>query len=106
MQLQNVFIHHVYFFLKEKDNAAHKAQLIEGLRKLSAVPAIKDFHIGVPAGTNRDVIETGYAVSWFVLFANDEDQASYQVDPVHLKFVEECAHLWEKVIVYDSIDVW
>lgn len=104
MQLKNIFIHHVYFWLKETGNTEHRAQLIEGLNKLSAVSTINQFHIGVPADTNRGVIETGYAVSWFVLFANGEDQASYQVDPIHLKFVEECSHLWSKVIVYDSID--
>ena len=104
MQLQNVFIHHVYFFLKESGNAQHQTELIEGLKKLSATPSIKDFHIGVPADTNRDVIERGYAASWFVLFANADDQAAYQVDPIHLQFVAECSHLWERVIVYDSID--
>ncbi len=104
MQLQNVFIHHVYFFLKDKGNTAHQAELIEGLHKLSAAPTIKDFHIGIPADTNRDVIERGYAASWCVLFANAEDQASYQVEPIHLKFVDECKHLWERVIVYDSVD--
>jgi hypothetical protein len=104
MQLKNVFIHHVYFFLKETGNAEHKAQLIEGLTKLSAVKTIQQFHIGLPADTNRDVIERGYSVSWFVLFANGDDQASYQVDPIHLKFVEECSHLWSRVIVYDTVD--
>jgi len=104
MELKNIFIHHVYFFLKEAGNTEHQAQLIEGLRKLSATPSIKDFHIGVPADTNRDVIAKGYAASWFALFANGDDQAAYQVDPIHLKFVEECAHLWERVIVYDSVD--
>ena len=104
MQLKNIFIHHVYFWLKETGNTEHQTQLLEGLTKLSAVETINQFHIGVPAGTNREVIETSYAVSWFVLFATAEDQASYQVDPIHLKFVEECSHLWSKVIVYDSID--
>ena len=104
MQLKNIFIHHVYFWLKEAGNTEHRALLIEGLNKLSAVTTINQFHIGIPADTNRSVIETGYAVSWFVLFANGEDQASYQVDPIHLKFVEECSHLWSKVIVYDTID--
>ena len=104
MQLKNVFIHHVYFFLKETGNEEHKALLIEGLNKLSAAASIQQFHIGVPADTNRSVIEKGYAVSWLLLFDNGEDQASYQVDPIHLKFVEECSHLWEKVIVYDPID--
>ncbi len=104
MQLKNIFIHHVYFFLKETGNEEHKAQLIEGLNKLSAAASIQQFHVGLPADTNRSVIEKGYAVSWLLLFANGEDQASYQVDPIHLKFVEECSHLWEKVIVYDTID--
>jgi hypothetical protein len=104
MQLKNIFIHHVYFWLKEAGNTEHHAQLIEGLTKLSTVKTIKQFHIGLPADTNRDVIETGYAVSWFVMFANGEDQASYQVDPIHLNFVAECSHLWSKVIVYDTVD--
>ncbi len=104
MQLSNIFIHHVYFWLKETGNTEHRALLIEGLNKLSSVKTISQFHIGVPADTNRTVIEAGYSVSWFVLFANGEDQASYQVDPIHLKFVEECSHLWSKVIVYDTVD--
>jgi hypothetical protein len=51
------------------------------------------------------VIETSYAVSWLVFFDNAADQASYQTDPIHLKFVEECSALWVKVIVYDSVDM-
>jgi len=50
------------------------------------------------------VIDTSYAISWCTFFDNDADQASYQVDPIHLKFVEECSPLWTKVIVYDSVD--
>lgn len=103
--MQSTFIHHVYFWLNNPDSAADKHALIDGLKKLSAVTTIKDFHIGQPADTSREVIERGYAISWLLQFANAEDQASYQTDPVHLKFVEECKHLWSKVIVYDSVDV-
>jgi hypothetical protein len=69
------------------------------------VKTIKSFHIGQPAPTNRDVIDRSYAASWLVLFENGTDQDSYQTDPIHLKFVEECSSLWTKVIVYDSVDV-
>lgn len=100
----NQFIHHVYFWLKHPDSKEDKAKLIAGLKKLSAVKTIKWFHIGQPAGTNRDVIDGSYSLSWCLLFANDADQASYQTDPIHLKFVEECSPLWSKVIVYDSVD--
>jgi hypothetical protein len=104
MPLQNIFIHHVYFWLKNPGSKEDREQLIEGLKKLSAVKTIKQFHIGRPADTSRGVIDNSYAVSWFLLFDNAADQDSYQVDPIHLKFVETCSHLWNKVIVYDSVD--
>lgn len=103
--IENKFIHHVYFWLKNADSREDRAKLVEGLTKLSKVTTIKTFHIGQPADTNRDVIERTYAVSWFTLFDNAADQASYQVDPIHLKFVEDYSHLWSKVIVYDSVDI-
>lgn len=103
--MQNTFLHHVFFWLNSPNSATDKQALIEGLKKLSAVSTIKNFHIGQPADTNRDVIERGYAVSWFVQFENAADQASYQTDPIHLEFVDTCKHLWSKVMVYDTVDV-
>ena len=102
---QNGFIHHVYFWLKNAENEMDKQKLIEGLTKLSVVKTIKAFHIGKPANTNREVIDSTYSISWLLLFNNKKDQDSYQVDPVHLNFVEECAHLWSKVTVYDTVDL-
>ncbi|MEJ0106844.1 MAG: Dabb family protein [Bacteroidota bacterium] len=99
------FIHHVYFWLKNPDSPEDKTKLIEGLKKLSKVKTIRTFHMGQPAPTNRDVIDRSYSVSWLLFFDNKADQDSYQADPIHLKFVEECSSLWTKVIVYDSIDL-
>jgi hypothetical protein len=104
-EMKNVFVHHVYFWLKNAGNASDKSKLVAGLKKLGTVATIRQFHIGQPAATNRNVIDTSYAVSWLVLFDSKADQDSYQTDPIHLKFVEECSSLWEKVIVYDSVDV-
>ena len=101
---KNIFVHHVYFWLKNPDSKADKDKLVEGLQKLSKVKTIKMFHIGQPAATNRDVIDRSYAISWLVLFDNKANQDSYQTDPIHLKFVEECSSLWSKVVVYDSED--
>lgn len=103
MQLQNTFIHHVFFWLKE-NNENNREQLIEGLKKLSSVSTIKQYHIGVPANTNREVIENTYNVSWMLFFESAEDQDGYQVDPIHLNFVKECSHLWNKVTVFDTIN--
>ena len=104
-QKKGMFIHHVYFWLKNSGSKEDKAKLIDGLKKLSKVKTIKQYYIGQPADTRREVIDSSYDVSWLLFFETAADQDSYQTDPVHLKFVEECSSLWKKVTVYDSIDV-
>lgn len=99
----NPFIHHVYFYLKNPSSQEDRDKLVEGLEKLAKVETIQAHYIGFPASTDREVIEKGYAVSWLCFFKNMEEEELYQKDPVHLKFIEEYGHLWEKVIVYDSI---
>ncbi len=105
MNAKNLFVHHVYFWLKNPDSKEDRDKLVDGLRKLSKASTIKDFHIGQPASTNREVIDRSYSVSWLLFFDNQKDQDIYQTDPIHLKFVEECSGLWKKVVVYDSIDL-
>lgn len=105
MPTEKVFIHHVYFWLANPESKADLDQLIAALKKLSEVPNIQQFHIGIPADTRREVIESSYQVSWCLFFANAEEEAIYQTHPLHLKFVEENKHLWKKVVVYDSVDI-
>ena len=88
---KQMFIHHVYFWLKNPGSKDDKDKLIEGLRKLSKVSTIKMFHIGRPAATNRDVIDRSYAASWLAIFDDQAGQDSYQTDPIHLKFVLLCS---------------
>ncbi|MDO6434378.1 Dabb family protein [Flavitalea sp. BT771] len=99
-----MFVHHVYFWLQHPERVEDRAALVAGLRKLSKVGTIRQHHIGVPAATDRGVIDNSYSVSWMLIFDTPEDQDSYQVDPIHLQFVKECSPLWSKVVVYDSID--
>lgn len=99
-----MFIHHVFFWLKNPDSITDRNELIAGLQLLSKAGAIQRFHIGLPAATDRAVIERGYAVSWLLEFATAADEEQYQTDPIHLHFIESCAHLWNKVVVYDSVD--
>jgi hypothetical protein len=101
---KNVFIHHVFFWLAEPENAGHKKLLVEGLKKLSKAASIKRFHIGQPAGTTRDVVDGSYSISWCLFFSSAADQDKYQVDPVHLRFIDGCRHLWKRVVVYDAVD--
>lgn len=101
---KNMFVHHVYFWLNNPSSKEDLNKLVEGLTALSKVKNLKMFHIGKPADTNREVIERGYAISWLCVFENKEEQDKYQVDPIHLKFIDNYKQLWSKVIVYDSVD--
>ena len=102
--MKNLFVHQVYFWLKNPGNADDKAKLMEGLQLLTKVKTIKSYHLGMPAGSSRDVVDGSYAISWLTIFKDKAAQDAYQVDPIHLKFVEDYSHLWTKVIVYDSIE--
>ena len=100
-----VFVHHVYFWLKEPSDAQAREALIGGLRRLRAAPDILWSHIGLPAESERGVVDDSYSVSWLVFLADRAAEERYQVDPIHLKFVEECSPLWERVVVYDTEQV-
>ena len=102
---KTVFVHHVYFWLNNPSNKEEQAQLIKGLNILSGANVINGFHIGLPADTNREVIDSSYDISWLLIFKNKEDQDIYQTHPLHLQFVADCAHLWSKVVVYDTIGI-
>lgn len=99
-------VHVAYFWLKKPDSIADRDALIAGLRTLAEVPAVKALHIGVPASTEkRDVVDNSFQVSEVMLFDSVEGQNAYQAHPIHERFVEECSHLWERVLVHDSISV-
>lgn len=97
-------IHHVFFWLKNPGSETDRDQLIAGLNALRTIEVIQQLHIGVPASTEkRDVVDNSYDVSELMFFRSVEDQKRYQDHPLHLKFVRDYAHLWQKVVVYDAI---
>jgi len=100
--MQTRFIHNVFFWLKNPDQSDEAKALEAGIRTLQQVHTVQDFHLGKPAPTDRPVIDNTYAYHLMLMFNNLEDQNTYQNDPIHLKFVDDCQHLWEKVQVYDS----
>jgi plasmid stabilization system protein ParE len=102
--IKNTFVHHVFFWLKEPSNEQACAQFEKGLQELITIPLIQSSHIGKPVESSREVVDDSFTYSYLIFFSNKEDQDTYQTHPIHLKFVEECKHLWEKVIVYDAMD--
>ncbi|RYD93021.1 MAG: Dabb family protein [Sphingobacteriales bacterium] len=102
MLLKNTFTHHVHFWLK---NRADRELLIEGLHTLAPIKHIRDYHVGVPAETFRDVVDRTYDVSLLLFFDDPEAQEAYQVDDIHEAFVHKYVHpLVERVVVQDSVN--
>lgn len=98
--------HTVFFWLKNPDSKEDRDALIAGLKTLEQIETVRGIHVGVPASTEkREVVDNSYQVSELLLFDDVEGQNAYQVHPIHQKFVEDCSHLWRKVVVYDSTAV-
>lgn len=99
-------VHHVFFWLKNPDSKEDLAKLLAGLRTLAKIETVRGAHFGVPASTEkRDVVDNSYSASEILFFDDTAGQKAYQDHPVHKKFVDDCSHLWEKVVVYDAIAV-
>lgn len=102
--MKNIFVHHVFFWLKEPKNAEARKLFENGLQGLIKVPQIQSSHIGTPVESPREVVDDSFTYSYMAFFKSKEDQTIYQTHPIHLKFIEDCQHLWEKVVVYDAMD--
>ena len=97
-------VHHVFFWLKNRESKEDLARLLEGLRTLAKIETVRGAHFGVPASTEkRDVVDNSYSASEMLFFDDLAGQKTYQDHPIHKKFVEDCSHLWERVVVYDAL---
>lgn len=103
---QKFLLHQVYFWLKNPEAEADKKELIAGLKTLASIPTVRQIHVGTLASTEkRDVVDTSWDVSELLFFDNETDQKIYQDHPIHQEFIKKCAHLWEKVVVYDTLSI-
>ena len=99
------FIHSVYFWLKNPDSQADRDAFEKSLKKfINSSKFITAKHIGMPASTNREVIDNTYTYSLILSFKNKEMQDKYQEEDVHKTFIGESQNLWKKVLIYDSIN--
>jgi hypothetical protein len=97
-----MFVHHVFFWLKEDLTEAQIQQFEAGVKSLLTIETVKIGDVAKPAGTDRPVIDRSYSYSLLTVFDNEEGHDIYQPHPVHKNFIDTCAHLWTKVVIYDS----
>ena len=97
-------VHHVFFWLKNRESKEDLARLLEGLRTLAKIETVRGAHFGVPASTEkRDVVDNSYSASEMLFFDDLAGQKTYQDHAIHKQFVADCSQLWQRVVVYDAI---
>ncbi|WP_416305522.1 Dabb family protein [Neptunicella sp. SCSIO 80796] len=97
------FIHTVFFWLHQPDKAEHCRQFEQHLSHfINHSDYVKSKHIGKKSGSEREVVDSSYDYCLIVTFNNKSEQDKYQNEPAHLTFIQNAAHLWKKVRVYDS----
>ena len=104
MSQQAGFYHTVFFWLRDGGGPNAAQQLAQGCRRhLTGIPGILHLSVGVPAGTERAVVDNSYGVALLVEFADRAAHDIYQEHPDHQRFIQECSPLWERVQIYDAV---
>jgi stress responsive alpha/beta barrel protein len=98
-----MFVHAVYFWLRNDLTRAQEEQFDAGLESLRGIEHVKHGYIGVPAETNRSVIERGYTRALVLVFDDSAAHEAYQSHPVHDRFRSECGSLYGSIRIYDSV---
>jgi hypothetical protein len=98
-----MFIHAVYFWLRDDLSRDEHRRFDAGVESLRNIEGVEHGYIGVPASTDRAVIERGYSRGLVLLFADQRAHDAYQVHPVHDRFREECGGFWSTVRIYDTV---
>lgn len=97
------FMHHVFFWLKQADDEKVRSNFRDALVKLASIETVRFMHIGVPASTDREIIDTTYTFSLLVIFDDKKGHDIYQEHPIHDEFREKYADWWTRVRIYDTI---
>lgn len=97
-----MLVHSVYFWLREDlDDSAVEA-FSQDVATLLDISTVRHGWIGRPASTRRPVIDHSYSFALTVVFDDLAGHDAYQIDPLHLTFLERQRTAWSRVVIYDS----
>lgn len=97
-----MLVHTVFFWLKRDLDSAQRAAFLAGVETLRDIPSVDTMYVGTPSETYRPIIDRTYDIGLTVLMKDLAAHDAYQVDPIHLKFVEEFSPYWERALIYDA----
>ena len=98
-----MLVHTVYFWLKPELSAAQRADFRRGVESLGGIKTVEKLYVGTPARTQkRPIIDDTYSVALTVVCRDVAAHDAYQVDPIHLAFVNAFKTFWNRVQIYDA----
>jgi len=94
---------HVVIFWTDSSNPRATDELLAGMeRYLKPIPGIRHFHAGRVIPSHREVVDQSYQVALSLRFDDAAAQDAYQVQPLHLEFMERVFKpLCRQVRIYD-----
>ena len=100
------FHHVVHFWLKPDLTAQQREDFMAGLANLGESENVSRSRVGVPAGTDRPVVDNTYDAQLLCEFQDAAAHDRYQSDDdeVHAAFIREFKTYWTKVLIYDSVE--
>src|SRR2546423_1701632 len=97
-----MFIHTVYFWMKDGFTEDARKKLIDGCYKyLKPIPTVRQLWAGKPAMTPREVVDNSYQVGLTVVLDDEAAHDIYQKHEMHLEFIAQNKEHWKRVQVYD-----
>ncbi|MBE0684544.1 MAG: Dabb family protein [Anaerolineaceae bacterium] len=93
--------HLVFFWLSDQLTDSERRCFEIELEALIKTPSVLTGYYGMPADTHRPVVDRSYSYGLTLNFSGIAEHDQYQIDPVHLAFVERNSNKWGKVLIYD-----
>ncbi len=97
-------VHSVYFWLDDLTDEEQQ-RFRDGLDALTGINLVEKGFVGVPANTDREVVDNSYDYVLVLFFEDGDDEKAYQEHPIHRQFVDDCEQYWEDLVVYDSVEM-
>ncbi len=99
----SLFVHSVYFWLKEEVTDEERASFVEILKELEQIESVQALEVAVSADTPREVVDNSYDIALFVYFNDRIGHDKYQSDPIHTDAVSRFEDWIEEIRIYDAI---
>jgi len=96
--------HYVLFWLKKDLDEKEINDFAGFFELLKAIPVVTTLRYGRAAKTNqREVVDNSFTYNLVATFKNMADINVYENHPIHLDAIKKYSHLWDKVVVHDSV---